>query len=94
MVEKAQGVAINPLFINSVNALKAARDKREALKLASLGSNDKNLVAKYHMAERDFHNAEAIFCSQKGLIGGGNLTEAQGEAKVNEIMNSVHSWYA
>lgn len=91
---EAPKVAVNPLFISSANTLKMAKAKREALKSASLGSNDKSLVSKYRMAERDFHNAEAIFCSQKGLIGGGNLTEAQGMAQVNGIMNSVHSWYA
>lgn len=86
-------VAVNPSFVSSANALKAAKARREALRLESFGSNDKSLISKYRMAERDFHNAEAIFCSQKGLIGGGNLTEAQGMAQVDSIMNSVHSWY-
>lgn len=94
MVEKAQGVSVNPAFISSVNSLKAARSRMNAAKLACNGNKNEAAILQYRKAEADFHNAEANFCSQKGLIDGGNLTKAQGEAQVNGIMNTVHSWYA
>lgn len=94
MVDNAPKVAVNPLFISSVRSLRAARAKMLSAKFASQGTNDENLILKYRKAEEDFHRAEAVFCHQKGLIDGGNLTQAQGKAQVDAIMNSVHSWYA
>lgn len=77
------GVQVNPAFVSAFNNLKAAHQRMDATK----GTNA------YVAAENAMHDAENVWCNLPGIIDGGNLTQSQAEAMVNNYMNQVHSWY-
>ncbi len=91
---KTSGVSVNPTFINSANNLKIAARRMNTAKQARMANKNQATTLQYRKAEQDFHNAENLYCSQKGIVEGGNLSQNEAKAQVNSIMQSVMSYYA
>ena len=85
---------VNPAFEKAAEALIKANENLKTAKAAASGKTEETQEVKaYREAEKAMHAAEQVYCNLPGILSGGDLTQAEAEAKVDSLMRQVSVFY-